>query len=88
MICLSNCQFELHDTICRTVINHFYLSIYLVPWVLHPLVSDAQSAFNFSLNLFTVVLSAPHHQPSLLVRAWDRHKYHYLVFVVGFLGCS
>src|SRR6218665_828912 len=36
-------------------------------------------AIDFSrLFLFTVVLPAPHHQPYLRVRAWDRHKYHFL----------
>src|SRR6218665_251261 len=52
----------------------------LDPWVLHPLVSNVRYAFDFSLLiLFTVVLSALHHQPPLLVRAWDRHKYHFLI---------
>ena len=39
---------------------------------------------NFShLILFTVVLSAPYHQPTLLVRAWDWHRYHFLIPVAG-----
>ena len=36
--------------------------------------------------LFTVVLSAPHHQPFLLVRAWDRHRYHFFSSCGGVFG--
>ena len=54
-----------------------------------PVVLNAQSAFNFScLILFTVVLSAPHHQPFLLVQALDWHWYQFLVPVARLLGCT
>src|SRR6218665_2311869 len=43
------------------------------------------------LILFTVVLSALHHQPALRVRAWDRHStgilYHFLFLWRGFEEC-
>lgn len=41
--------------------------------------SNTLCAFDFSrLVIFTVVLSAPYHQPSFPVRAWDRHRYNLL----------
>ena len=69
---------------CRCCID-----MYLVPWVLHLFVSNAPSVFGFQSSiLFTVVLSALHHQPSLLVRACDRNRYNFLVPVVGFFMCA
>src|SRR6218665_3153461 len=41
-------------------------------------------AINFScLILFTVMLFVPQHQPSLRIRAWDRHRNYFLFLWQG-----
>src|SRR6218665_3625743 len=52
----------------------------------HPSVGSKPVHFS-RLTLFTVVLSAPHHQASLRVQAWDRHRYHFWFLWRGFGVC-
>ena len=67
---------------CMNLYLSIYLSIYLSSSLGSTFV-DVECTFDFSLILFTVVLSAPQNQSSLLFRAWDWHMYHFLVPVAG-----
>src|SRR6218665_2770612 len=62
-----------HHFICFIII----LCLSVLSWVQHLLVLNALCALDLSRLFFTVVLSAPHHQPSLLFRALNRHRYHF-----------
>src|SRR6218665_2136221 len=69
-----------------------HLSVYLsvgpsVRPSVHPFfhLSVGSKPVHFSrLTLFTVVLSALHHQASLRVQAWNRHRYHFWFLWRGF----
>ena len=52
-----------------------------------PVGADCISIDFSHLILFTVVLSTPHHQPSLRVQALDRHRYHFWFLWRGFGVC-